>query len=239
VASERRILLTGFVPWADHALNPAQRLAERLDGWQAGDVRAVGLVLPVAARPANATIQAAVRDLRPSVVVHLGLAAGRPAITVERWAYNVADYPMPDTAGAQPQGERLSEAGPWRHATSLDVPMAVQALRDGGAPAEVSSNAGAFVCNGVLYGTLDWAAAQRDAASVGFVHLPDVSTLALADQERALDHLLRYLAAGPVPPASSTNGARPPLSPASGRRPARRSRATTGRVARRPPPTSA
>jgi len=196
VSSERRILLTGFEPWADHALNPTQRLAERLDGWHAGDVRAVGLVLPVAARAANATVEAALRDLRPTVVVHLGLAAGRPAITVERWAHNLADYPMPDTSGAQPQGECLSEAGSWRHAASLDVAAAVQALRAGGAPAEASSSAGAFVCNAVFYATLDWTAAQRHDAPVGFVHLPDVADLTLADQERALDHLLRHLAAG-------------------------------------------
>src|SRR5262249_43026650 len=82
VSSERRILLTGFEPWADHALNPAQRLAERLDGWRAGNVRAVGLVLPVAARPANATVAAALRDLRPSAVGHLGPAAGPPAPTL-------------------------------------------------------------------------------------------------------------------------------------------------------------
>jgi pyroglutamyl-peptidase len=199
LSSERRVLLTGFEPWADHALNPAQRLAERLDGWRAGDVRAIGLVLPVAARMANATVAAALRDLRPSAVVHLGLAAGRPALTVERGAHNYADYPMPDTAGAQPQGERLSEAGPWRHAASLDVPAVVQALRAGGAPAEASSSAGAFVCNAVLYATLEWAAAHRYDAAVGFVHLPAVSDLALADQERALDHLLRLLAAGPTP----------------------------------------
>ena len=29
--AERRILLTGFEPWADHDWNPAQRLAERLE----------------------------------------------------------------------------------------------------------------------------------------------------------------------------------------------------------------
>ena len=67
MAPEQRVLVTGFEPWADHALNPAQRLAERLDGWRHRDLRAVGLVLPVAQGAANATVLAALRDLRPSL----------------------------------------------------------------------------------------------------------------------------------------------------------------------------
>jgi pyroglutamyl-peptidase len=191
---ERRLLLTGFAPWADHEENPAQRLAERLDGWQAGPVRVMGLVLPVAHVAASAVVVDALHDLRPDAVLHLGLAAGRPALTVERWAHNVADFVIPDTAGAQPRGEPLREGGPLRRAAMFDVAAAVRALGAAGVPAAPSDSAGTYVCNALLYRTLDWAATERYAGSVGFVHLPAAAAVSLADQERALERLLRLLA---------------------------------------------
>jgi pyroglutamyl-peptidase len=192
--AERRIMLTGFEPWADHEANPAQQLVARLDGWRAPEVQAVGLVLPVARAAATAAVAAALRDLRPDAVVHLGLAAGRPALTVERWAHNLADFVVPDNAGAQPRDEPLREDGQWRLASRLSVAAAVGALRAGGVPAAPSDSAGSFVCNAVLYGTLQWAAAHRYDGPVGFVHLPTTETVALEDQERAVEHLLRLLA---------------------------------------------
>ena len=191
--TERRLLLTGFAPWADNAENPAQWLAERLDGWRAGDLHVAGLVLPVAHVAAGATVAAALRDLRPSAVLHLGLAAGRPGLTVERWAHNVADFVIPDTAGAQPRDEPLREGRPERLAAVLDVAAAVRALDAGDAPAAASDSAGTYVCNALLYRTLDWAANERYAGPVGFVHLPTADTVSLAAQERALERLLRLL----------------------------------------------
>jgi pyroglutamyl-peptidase len=74
----------------------------------------------------------------------------------------------------------------------------VAALRSAGAPAAPSDTAGRFVCNAVLYHSLTGAADARYAGPLGFVHLPGEETLALADQERALERLLRLLAAGPA-----------------------------------------
>jgi pyroglutamyl-peptidase len=206
LAAERRILLTGFEPWADHAQNPAQWLAQRLDGWRHRDARVASLVLPVAHRAAPAAVVAALRDLRPAAVLHLGLAAGRPAITVERWAHNLADYVVPDNAGAQPRGEPLREAGAARLACSLGVEQAVAALAAAGAPAAASDTAGTYVCNAVLYATLDWAAAERYTGGVGFIHVPALETVALADQERALEGLLRLLTGDPTPQPPSLKG---------------------------------
>jgi pyroglutamyl-peptidase len=198
MSGERRLLLTGFAPWDVHEANPAQWLAERLDGWRAGDLRVAGVVLPVAHVAASATVAAALRDLRPRAVLHLGLAAGRPALTVERWAHNLADFVLPDTAGAQPRAEALREGGPERLATMLDVEAAVSALQAAGVPAEPSESAGTYVCNAVLYRTLDWAATERYRGPVGFVHLPTAETVSLPDQERALERLLELLAQTPT-----------------------------------------
>jgi pyrrolidone-carboxylate peptidase len=46
----------------------------------------------------------------------------------------------------------------------------------------------------VLYGTLDRARAAGYQGPVGFVHLPSAEAVALEDQERAIERLLRLLA---------------------------------------------
>lgn len=191
---ERRLLLTGFEPWSTHPSNPAQQLAERLDGWAAADLRVHSLVLPVTRTGAPAAVRAALRELRPDAVLHLGLAASRTALTVERWAHNEADFVVPDNAGAQPRGEPLREDGRWQRASTLHVASAVRALAAAEVPAAPSDTAGRFVCNAVLYATLDWASEQRYGGAVGFVHLPAAVTVSLLAQERALERLLRALA---------------------------------------------
>ena len=193
LAVERRLLLTGFEPWACHEANPAQALAERLDGWCHAGTRVHGVVLPVTRAGAPPAAAAAVRELRPHVVLHLGLAAGRAAMTVERWAHNEADFVVPDNAGAQPRAEPLREDGSWRLASTLDVAGAVAALRAAGVPAAPSDTAGRFVCNAVLYASLDVGGERAGAAPVGFVHVPSAETLRLDEQERALEGLLRWL----------------------------------------------
>jgi pyroglutamyl-peptidase len=194
MAEERRLLLTGFAPWAEHEANPAQRLAARLDGWRDGELRVAGLVLPVAHVAASAAVAMALREWQPHAVLHLGLAAGRPGLTVERRAQNVADFVIPDTAGAQPRGEPLREGGAVQLAATFDVDAAVNALQAADVPAAPSDSAGTYVCNAVFYHTLDSARHWRRPGPVGFVHLPTTETVSLADQERALERLLRLLA---------------------------------------------
>jgi pyroglutamyl-peptidase len=116
-------------------------------------------------------------------------------LTVERWAHNLADFVVPDNAGAQPRDEPLREDGRSRLASRLSVAAAVGALRAAGVAALPSDSAGSFVCNAVLYGTLEWAEAHRYAGPVGFVHLPTTEAVPLEDQERAVERLLRLLAA--------------------------------------------
>ncbi|HEY7067667.1 MAG TPA: pyroglutamyl-peptidase I [Chloroflexota bacterium] len=211
--AERRVLLTGFEPWANILENPALILAERLHGWRWGGLRVAALVLPVAHVAASARVAAALRDLRPSAVLHLGLAAGRPALTIERWAHNLLDFIEPDTAGAQPRQQPLRADGPPRLAATLDVDAAVRTLQAARVPAAASDDAGAYVCNAVLYGTLAWAAAEGYSGPVGFVHLPTAEAVSLADQERALRRLIRLLAQATTPPLAPDGPAGTPRAP--------------------------
>jgi pyroglutamyl-peptidase len=105
-------------------------------------------------------------------VVHLGLAAGRARVAVERVAVNVMDYDTPDNAGYRARGEPCVAGGPAAYFATLPVAAIVAALVAEGIPAHVSNTAGTYLCNQTMYGTLHQLAQRHHPARAGFVHLP-------------------------------------------------------------------
>lgn len=171
------LLLTGYEPFGDYDRNPSAAVARDLDGERVASHEITGHVLPVEFDAAIEEMRALIDDHDPEAVVATGLAAGRPAVSVERVGVNVADCAgTPDNADAEPYDERLREGedAPAAYFATLPVVEAVDALLDAGIPARVSNTAGTHLCNAVLYGTRAYLEAEGQAGSVqmGFVHLP-------------------------------------------------------------------
>ena len=165
------ILVTGFEPFGGEVENPSAQVALALDGRRIGPAVVVGAVLPCVFGAANDAMAALLAAHRPRLVLALGQAAGRSALSLERVAINVDDARIPDNAGAQPVDlPVVAGAAPARF-TTLPVKAMVVALRDAGCPVELSNSAGTFVCNHVFYG-LQHALRRRPSARSGFMHLP-------------------------------------------------------------------
>jgi pyroglutamyl-peptidase len=168
----RMILVTGFEPFGTHTANPTEGLAKAVDGRRVGGVDIVGQVLPVHHADAARRITATLAETRPSAVVHLGLAAGRARVALERVAVNVMDYEVADNAGYRASGEPCVPGGPAAYFSTLPLAAMLKALTDEGIPAYTSNTAGTYLCNQTLYWTLH---AARDLArppAVGFIHFP-------------------------------------------------------------------
>jgi len=107
------------------------------------------------------------------VVLCLGQAAGRTAVTPEFVGINFADAAIPDNDGAQPKGQPLVPGAPDAHFASLPVHRIVQGQEAAGLPARVSYSAGTYVCNATLYRLLEALATEGPARTLGgFMHLP-------------------------------------------------------------------
>lgn len=167
----KTVLLTGFAPFGGEQINPSQAVALRLHGVVIRGHRIVGAVLPCVFRDALPTLHRLIRQHEPTVVICLGQAGGRAAITPERIAINVDDARIPDNAGRRPVDRPVVRGGPAAYFSTLPIKTMVRDLRAAGLPAEVSQTAGTFVCNHVFYGLMH---ALRDQRVVrgGFVHLP-------------------------------------------------------------------
>ena len=168
----RMILVTGFEPFGTHTANPTEGLAKAVDGRRVGGVDIVGQVLPVHHADAARHITAALAETRPSAVVHLGLAAGRARVALERVAVNVMDYEVADNAGYRASGEPCVPGGPAAYFSTLPLAAMLKALTDEGIPAHTSNTAGTYLCNQMLYWTLHTARDLARPPAVGFIHFP-------------------------------------------------------------------
>lgn len=168
------ILLTGFDPFGGDSDNPSWRVAQALEGQRIGGHIVVAAQLPTVFGASLAELARLVRLHQPAIVLCLGQAGGRAAISIERIGINIDDARIPDNAGAQPVDTAVVPAGPAAYFSSLPVKAMLRAVKHTGVPCEVSQTAGTFVCNHVLYGLLHLLE-QHSALALtrgGFVHVP-------------------------------------------------------------------
>ena len=166
------ILLTGFEPFGGRGANPSEEVAKALDGRAVADAVVRSAVLPVDHAAAGPRVARLIDELDPRAVVHLGLAAGRARIALERVALNVMDFDTPDNTGYCARNEPCVAGGPPAYFATLPLGPIVDALVADGVPAYVSNTAGTYLCNQTLYGTLHRLAERGHPARAGFVHLP-------------------------------------------------------------------
>lgn len=174
-----RVLVTGFEPFAGDDVNPSWEICRALPE-AIGHARVHALRVPVAFRDAIEVVAGEIERLDPGVVLCLGLAGGRPALSVERVAINVDDARIPDNAGARPVDEPVAAGGPAAYFATVPVKAMVAAMREAEAPAVLSNTAGTFVCNHLFYGVLHYLAASGRDARAGFIHVPWLESQALA-----------------------------------------------------------
>ena len=112
-----KILVTGFEPFGGEDVNPSWEAVQRLQAPEGTEL--VRLRLPVVFREAGEQLAAALDRERPDLVLCIGQAAGRDAITPERLGVNLMDASIPDNAGFQPQEEPVIPGSPDANQTMV------------------------------------------------------------------------------------------------------------------------
>ncbi len=167
-----KILLTGFEPFGDHALNPSQKLLELLPGNLDGDLQLKKLILPVDQYLAPSLFLKAIHENKPEAIIAFGLASGRERISLERVAINLMDFRIPDNTGVIITDKPVNPDGPAAYFSTLPIRSMLLALVEAGIPAEISLSAGSYLCNQVFYSILHEIATNKLSIPAGFVHLP-------------------------------------------------------------------
>ncbi len=165
------VLVTGFEPFGGEKINPSWEICKRLDKEIAG-MRVETCRVPCEFRRSIEVVADAIERLHPHFVICLGQAGGRHRLGVERVAINIDDARAPDNVGAQPVDELVAANGPPAYFASVPTKAMAAAMREAGAPTEVSNTAGTYVCNHLMYGVLHYLAASGHRARAGFIHVP-------------------------------------------------------------------
>lgn len=164
-----KLLITGFDPFGGESVNPAWEAVRQLPE-TIGGITLRKLQIPTVFCEAARQVLEAAQEYSPHVILCVGQAGGRSAITPERIAVNICDARLCDNQGRQPRGEFVHPDGPAAYFSTVDVSAMAASIENSGVAAAVSNSAGTFVCNDTLYRLLHHYAGT--GTRVGFIHVP-------------------------------------------------------------------
>jgi len=166
-----KILVTCFGPFGGESVNPAEKAVEQVPDVIEG-AQIVKIEVPVVFDKATATAYQAMKKEKPDVVLCVGQAGGRYAVTPERIGINVQDARIPDNEGNQPVDKPAFADGPDAYFTMLPIKAMMAKIKAAGVPAELSETAGTYVCNDLMYGVLYHIHKEFPGMKGGFMHVP-------------------------------------------------------------------
>lgn len=168
------VLLTGFEPFGGEQVNPSWLVAQGHASRQIAGHRVVAACLSTTFDHALVELRKLMEVHQPALVICMGQAGGRAALSLERVAININDARIADNRGSQPIDTPVVPAGPSAYFTTLPIKAMLHALQAKGIPAEISQTAGTFVCNHVFYGLMHELATHRHMKHTrgGFIHVP-------------------------------------------------------------------
>lgn len=166
-----KILITGFDPFGGESVNPAFEAVKLLPDTIAG-AHIIKQEVPTQFLRAGTVLETTICEQLPDVVLCIGQAGGRAAITPEKVAINLMDGNIPDNAGYQPVDTPIREDGETAYFTTLPVKAMVQKMRAAGIPAALSYTAGTYVCNYLMYTLLYLIDKKYPNMRGGFIHVP-------------------------------------------------------------------
>ena len=187
--STKKILLTCFEPFDGRTANASHQIARQIQNRPLGQKCEI-LCLPVERFRADALVIERLRAQKYEAVVMLGEAGGRDFVAPERRAINRDDFPIPDNAGNQPRGETIIQNGAAILNSTLPLENIVWALQNAGLPAQISDDAGMYLCNRVFYGVRAFLQSESPQTRAGFVHFPLLKDLSLEKGAQALEIIL-------------------------------------------------
>lgn len=202
-----RVLVTGFGPYGNTAINPSLAVVHALQKKSGGNsaddgVEIIAKELSCEFFKCIEETKTYMTDCNPQAVIMLGEYPARAMVTVERVAINYNDstrYGCSDEAGYAPQGTKVVDDGPASYFSTLPLRRIVRDLRAKGIPSDISGDAGTLMCNHLMYGVLHHvlhttSGRRRIPVPAGFVHLPALPEMAAREENLGMPSMTAELA---------------------------------------------
>ena len=165
----KKLLITGFEPFGGESINPSLEAVKALPD-KIGEYTLTKLLIPVVFGEAAQAVINAAKEVNPDVIISVGLAGGRSAVTPELVGINLRHARIPDNKGNQPKDEPINPGGEAAFFSTLPVRKMSEAINRSGVSSQLSYSAGASVGTAVLYTLLSYD--KGSDTCVGFIHVP-------------------------------------------------------------------
>jgi pyroglutamyl-peptidase len=165
-----RILVTGFGPFPGVPDNASAPIVAALA--KSAEVPGIELkteIIPVLWAYARGVARDAIARAKPHAILHFGVSKRLTGFEIETRALNLSG-PKEDCAGATRPCTPLDISGKRVLEATLPPAILLRALRQEGLPAQISRNAGRYLCNALFYWSL--ADARAGGPLVSFIHMP-------------------------------------------------------------------
>lgn len=136
-ANSQTVLITGFTPFGGEKINPSwqavKQLPDSIDG-----AKIIKRQIPVTFKGSVNELDKLIKEYNPDVIIAIGEAGGRAAISIERVAINVDDARIADNDGYQPKDVKISTNGDNAYFSKLPIYQIQDAIQAQGIPAYIS-----------------------------------------------------------------------------------------------------
>lgn len=166
-----KLLLTGFDPFGKDDINPSfeavKKMPDKIEG-----IDILKLEIPTIFNKCAEIIHQQIVETKPDIILCIGQAGGRYAITPERIAINLDDARIADNAGQKPVDRKIKNDGQTAYFSQLPIKKMSKAIISSGLPSCVSNSAGTFVCNHIMYQVQYMIDKEFNNIKAGFIHIP-------------------------------------------------------------------
>ncbi len=174
ISTRLRIAVAGFGPFPGVPKNPSGEIVRAIAKMRRLPTAGIALdtaIFPTAYGLADAELERLIAK-KPGAIVLFGVAGRAKHIRVETVARNRASILHPDHTRFTPADRRLAAEGA-EHLRVRGPAMRMRAaIRNAGVKAELSRDAGSYLCNAVFYRALAATAELKPAPLTFFIHVP-------------------------------------------------------------------
>ena len=167
---QQRVLLTGFEPFGPYGINPSQQVIQSFDVALRG-VQIEKAILPVSYTETPNILLRLLNEQSWSMVICFGLH-GSGGIRIETQGRNRNSSASADNDGVTCLNQPVVANGPDTLPVTLPTRKLLDALVAAGFPANLSDDAGGYLCNHTLYTLLCELNQRNITTPAGFIHLP-------------------------------------------------------------------
>ncbi len=171
-----RILLTGFGPFPGVRANPSGEFLDRFaTGFSpvAPNVELRVETLATSWTGVEAFVTNTLADYDPHIALHFGVHRRADGFRIETRAHNRAGRHADVDGKLFGRNKLIADAPPRLHA-NIPVHKLVHSLQSRGLPAASSQDAGRYLCNMLLYLSLNQAGETSGPRQTGFIHIPHI-----------------------------------------------------------------